>query len=118
LTIDSIFFYGDGDATIYLDTVSHNPDGFLAARVPGDFDGDGDVDSDDLTQWQGDFGLNPDSDADNDGDSDGMDFLAWQLNFSGASPLAAASAVPEPSAAVLLFVGLALFIRGRVQKSA
>jgi uncharacterized lipoprotein YddW (UPF0748 family) len=118
LTIDSIFFYGDGDATIYLDTVSHNPDGFLAAPVPGDFDGDGDVDSDDLTQWQGDFGLNPDSDADNDGDSDGMDFLAWQQNFSGASPLSAASAVPEPSTAVLLFMGFTLLNRGRVRKTA
>jgi hypothetical protein len=31
VTIDSIFFYGTGNAQIYLDTVSHNPNGTLAA---------------------------------------------------------------------------------------
>ena len=39
--------------------------------LPGDFDDDGDVDADDLAQWEGDFGLNGDADADFDGDSDG-----------------------------------------------
>lgn len=113
LTIDSIQFFGDGDATIYLDTVSHNPDGALAAPVPGDFDGDGDVDGDDLTQWQGDYGSNPDSDADDDGDSDGSDFLAWQRNYTGASPLAATSSVPEPSTLMLLIAGFAFLGRRR-----
>ena len=112
VTIDSMFFYGDGDATIYLDTVSHNPDGALAATlISGDFDGDGDVDGDDLTQWQGDYGVNADSDADGDGDSDGFDFLVWQQNYMGSSPLAAASAVPEPSTVILLVVGFTLLSR-------
>jgi len=106
VTIDSIFFYGDGDATIYLDTVSHNPEGALGAPLPGDFNGDGDVDDGDLTQWQAEYGLNADADADDDGDSDGFDFLAWQQNFTGSSALAATSAVPEPSALTLFVVGL------------
>ena len=73
-----------------------------------DFDNDGDVDGDDLAQWEGDFG-GPGSDADMDGDSDGSDFLDWQRQFgSGVPPLASVqgSAVPEPS--TLLLAGLAL----------
>ena len=39
-----------------------------------DFDEDGDVDRDDLSKWESDFG-GPGSDADGDGDSDGADFF-------------------------------------------
>lgn len=68
-----------------------------------DFDGDGDVDNDDLVMWQGGFGAGSSSDADGDGDTDGGDFLIWQRQFgSGVSPVASSSAVPEPSTALLL----------------
>jgi fibronectin-binding autotransporter adhesin len=67
-----------------------------------DFDGDGDVDGDDLDQWQGDFGVNNLSDADADGDSDGVDFLAWQRQVGSGAPLEAnATGVPEPAAFML-----------------
>ena len=65
----------------------------IGGPLPGDFDGDGDVDAVDLAEWEGDFGANPDSDADLDGDTDGDDFLVWQRNV-GATP--ALAAVPEP----------------------
>ncbi len=71
--------------------------------LPGDFDYDGDVDSADLVQWQGDAGVNGDSDADGDGDSDGADFLIWQRNV-GAAPT---TTVPEASSAVLAAMALA-----------
>jgi T5SS/PEP-CTERM-associated repeat protein len=70
-----------------------------------DFDEDGDVDADDLNQWQGDFGENALSDADNDGDSDGADFLAWQQQFG--SPPPPAVAVPELCMAQLLWFEIA-----------
>ncbi len=74
-----------------------------------DFDVDGDVDTDDLAQWQGDFGLNGESDADADNDSDGADFLAWQRQFgSGVGLLAASTTVPEPGACLLLISGVAM----------
>jgi hypothetical protein len=80
--------------------------------VPGDFDGDGDVDTADLAQWRGDFGVNDDSDADSDGDSDGVDFLTWQR--SAAIPEPGIMSVPEPGGAALAFVLAALAgIRGR-----
>jgi len=68
---------------------------------PADFDGDGDVDADDLTQWHNDFAQNSGSDADGDGDSDGHDFLAWQRQF-GSGQASAAVSVPEPASWVLL----------------
>jgi autotransporter-associated beta strand protein len=34
VTIDSLYFYGAGNAQIYLDTVSHNPNGTLAIPEP------------------------------------------------------------------------------------
>ena len=64
---------------------------------PGDFDGDGDVDGDDLTLWRNWYAINANGDGDNDGDTDGRDFLIWQRNYTGATTLAA---VPEPNSLV------------------
>jgi hypothetical protein len=76
--------------------------------IPGDFDGSGVVDGEDIAQWQDDFGVNPNSDADGDSDSDGNDYLIWQQNFNPAGGLnATATAVPEPMSAILMFFGLA-----------
>jgi hypothetical protein len=69
-----------------------------ATFLEADFDEDGDVDGDDLTQWRGDFGVNDLSDADNDGDSDGADFLVWQRQLGSMPVTPTAGAVPEPAA--------------------
>ena len=118
VTVDSIFFEGAGDATIFMDNVSHNPLEIISSPVidggPGDFDGDGDVDGDDLAQWEGDYGLNGDSDANDDGLSSGLDFLIWQQNSSGASPLSAVATVPEP-ASLLLTLSLPLLLASRIR---
>jgi hypothetical protein len=74
--------------------------------VPGDFDGDGDVDSADLGQWKGDFGVNDNSNADGDGDSDGVDFLIWQRN--AAIPAPGVAAVPEPTGSTMALLLAAL----------
>ncbi len=52
--------------------------------APADFDNDGDVDGNDLAQWESSFGPNANADADGDLDSDGADFLAWQRQFTGS----------------------------------
>lgn len=75
--------------------------------VPGDFNGDGQVDGDDLSQWEADYGLNADSDANGDGKSDGLDLLVWQQNAE-ALPLGSVAAVPEPSSVALLTIGATL----------
>jgi glucose/arabinose dehydrogenase len=78
--------------------------------VPGDFDGDGGVDADDLAEWQASYGVNAGADADDDGDSDGADFLIWQRNFGRTAQdlpegLGAVT-VPEPTTLGLLALGL------------
>jgi hypothetical protein len=85
--------------------VIYNPKSVVLTVLPAvtaDFDEDGDVDSDDLAQWQDDFGVNALSDADNDGDSDGADFLAWQQQLGGGPAIPASEAVPEPGGLMLL----------------
>lgn len=104
---------GSGD----LLSISQGADGELYAMFAGgdimrllgliasDFDEDGDVDENDLNQWQGDYGINGDSDADLDGNSAGQDFLSWQTQLgSTLSVLSSGVSVPEPSS-LLLAVG-------------
>jgi sulfatase modifying factor 1 len=77
----------------------------IASPVPltADFDGDGDVDGDDLTDpidgWEARFG----------DDLDGLNFMDWQREFGTNVPplLSAAQAVPEPSSLVLLTLAAA-----------
>lgn len=121
VSIDSIFFRGNGDAEIFLDTVSHNPEGPLAAApLPGDFNADGSVDGADLAVWKEHFGTASGAgagqgDADGDGDVDGSDLLAWQwgVGGGGSGTAEAVDAVPEPGGLGLLVLGGVLAARGR-----
>lgn len=85
-----------------------------------DFDEDGDVDGDDLTYWQGNYGMlsgatHTNGDADEDGDVDGADFLTWQRSY--APSVAAVTSnilVPEPNTfSLILFLLAASFSLGR-----
>lgn len=79
--------------------------------LPGDFNGDGLVDGEDLANWELSYALDDGADADGDGSSDGEDFLAWQRNLGTswqdlAPTLSTPLAVPEPAAAMLLGISL------------
>ncbi|MCC6494394.1 MAG: hypothetical protein IT424_15390 [Pirellulales bacterium] len=78
--------------------------------VPGDFDGDGDVDVDDIFEWTSNFGSGPGADADGDGDSDGADFLAWQQNLGTTAAVSTAASVPEPTAIGGMLCGMAVVL--------
>jgi len=72
----------------------------------GDFDGDGKVDSNDLTDpvdgWEARFGV----------DLDGINFLDWQREFgTGVSQLSSTQAVPEPSSLLLSLAALVIMTR-------
>ncbi|MCC6491563.1 MAG: hypothetical protein IT424_00915 [Pirellulales bacterium] len=89
--------------------------------LDGDYDGDSDVDGDDLVVWENQFGIlpvpaAPNADGNGNGAVDGGDFLVWQNNFGAPGAAGAASAIPEPTAAVLLASGLAMMARVHVRK--
>lgn len=83
--------------------------------VPGDFDGDGDVDGDDLADWHAAYKTGPEGDADGDGDTDGRDFLIWQRNYTGSSSAQITGSstwkgdlqtVPEPTSLLVVIFGI------------
>lgn len=87
-------------ATVYLEKTSGALNGYIdyfnfttsvnqpPPLVPGDFDGNTQVDAQDLPLWQNSYGQSGaiQGDADFDGQSDGMDFLLWQRNFGVGVP--------------------------------
>jgi hypothetical protein len=108
---------GSGTGDPLTDAARPNLD--ITILIPGDLDGNGNVDGDDFALWQLNFPTQSgtpyaNGDGDGDGDVDGADFVVWQTNFPFPS-LSNASTVPEPSALILACccaVGLA-FIRQR-----
>lgn len=89
--------------------------GELSVVLPGDFNGDNQVDAADYTLWKQQFGSVGDFAADGNGDGvvDAADYTLWRNNL-GAGILGddaaalAASTVPEPHAVALLLAALAL----------
>ncbi len=76
--------------------------------LPADFNDDGLVNSEDLSNWEDGFGISTgatptDGDANGDNDVDGSDFLTWQQAFIGLPPILStiSTPVPEPSTLAL-----------------
>lgn len=86
-------YYGQLDQAVFMDkfrlAAEGGPDPVL-----GDYNGDFEVDGEDLAVWKGSFGQPPagttNADGDEDGDIDGNDFLVWQRNLQPAAVAAAA----------------------------
>jgi T5SS/PEP-CTERM-associated repeat protein len=84
---------------------------FLGGATPddADFDGDGDVDGADFLTWQRGLGATgadlEDGDANGDSNVNAADLAIWNTQF-GPAAVPAASNIPEPSAALLLGIGL------------
>lgn len=90
----------------FIDTLTSPP-----PPIPGDLDGDGDIDGADISgifaAFNGPGGgmpANPQADLDGDGDVDGIDVSAAFVAYTG--PLAPTN-VPEPTGAALLLTTLA-----------
>ena len=119
LTMDSIFFYGAGNATIFLDDVAYNNTGSLTppTLLDGDLDGDGFVGIDDLNLVLGNWNQNvtPGSGADATGDGYvGIDDLNLVLgNWNAGTPPNNTANIPEPAAVSLMATGCFLSLRRR-----
>jgi len=90
---------------------------FFAAPLPGDFNADGMVETDDLERWQAGVGVEGNAthwqgDANGDQIVDGADLLIWQRNIGMTASTASATAVPEPNAVVLAIISLAALATG------
>ena len=75
--------------------------------LPGDFDGNGTVSSDDLAIWVSQYGTTADAtlgDADADRDVDGDDFLIWQANLGESVGSIGGLAVPEPGTSLVALI--------------
>jgi hypothetical protein len=105
---------GSGEGIFISELVKNQP-------AAADFDGDGEVDGDDLAAWKTGPGAagaatHSQGDADGDMDVDGADFLTWQRQLGGgATGLAiTGAAIPEPAAIAMLLSGAsALLARKR-----
>jgi hypothetical protein len=77
--------------------------------VPGDYDGDRDVDADDFVAWMSSFGSQSDLDADGNENLvvDAADYVIWRQNATSGG--GAISTVPEPNSASLLCILALLF---------
>ena len=89
------------------------------STLPGDFDNDGDVDGDDLSALETNFGTTggagrAQGDADGDFDVDGADFIEWQRGFTGST--AASVAVPEPNSLILALSLLSAVAYGAIRE--
>lgn len=110
VTIDSIWFAGSGDVQIYLDTVSHNPNGILAAYIPGDYDRNGLIEAADYDAWLAVYGANVVAGREADGNGDGVidvaDYVVWRKIRATQSDGAGSgsAATPEPGAFISLVI--------------
>ena len=116
ITLDSIQFFGAGDATVWLDAVMFNPFGTLGAAIidalAGDFNGNGSVEQGDLdlvlNNWGGARGdwSNAAGFASAGVDQEELDAV---LNNWGGSvlPSFAGLTVPEPALGLVLLLPIA-----------
>ena len=99
----------DAIGVMYVDDVSVSAiDPAAVPALDADFDNDGDRDGKDFLTWQRGFGTgtnNMTGDANGDSIVNGADLAVWQDQF-GTPPLAAATAVPEPSTGTMLLLGI------------
>ncbi len=89
---------GSGGHDLWVDNIAITA---VVNAIPGDFDGDGDVDGNDFLVWQR-----------TDGTPAGL--AAWQSNYGAPTLLSASSAaVPEPNSVTLIFLGTILGLISR-----
>jgi hypothetical protein len=88
--------------------------------VGGDYSGNGTVGPEDFTAWKSAFGtsVSPGTGADGNGDGivDAADYTVWRDNLGATSGSGGLASVPEPSSAMLAFVGIAFVFRRRIQE--
>lgn len=93
-------------------------DASLMYLMPGDYDTDGDVDTDDYTEWRTSYGgANYAADGNSDRAINAADYTVWRDHLPPPpAPVASANAAPEPGAA--LIAAASLMLRGASRRRA
>ena len=97
-----------GDLWTALIASSSLPAGLAGTRPVADYNGDGAVASDDYAAWRSNFGRTDwiYADGNRNGVVDAADYVLWRKSVAGQGTGAAMVQVPEPTTAVLFFVGV------------
>lgn len=122
-------FAEDSIGNLYVATITGSVFRILTdAVMPGDFQSDGNVDTDDLAIWREQFGLigapgEYSADANGNGRVGARDFLIWQQNsgHSALEPSELAKSIqpaPEPSAGLLMAIAVGSRLLRRRRPSA
>jgi hypothetical protein len=96
-----------------------------AGALPGDYNHDGTVTTDDYSIWRESYSTsNTAADANQNGNVDAVDYLMWRKNVGntltgGSSAAAIVAAIPEPNAGILIVLaaGLVSLSRRRLLRS-
>ena len=107
-------FWGDYELTIGGQkiplTLSKGDSVYSLVIAPGDFNGDGTVDTADYVVWRSTHGSNTDLRADGNGDGtiDDADYGVWRAHFGTTygGDMLGITMVPEPATALMLLAGM------------
>jgi uncharacterized lipoprotein YddW (UPF0748 family) len=123
VTLDSLQFWGAGNATLWIDQLVHNPTGSLLSEiVPGDYNRDGVVGEEDFAVWRAAFGSTGPAlaaDGNADGVVDSADYVVWRDNLGRTATAAlelAPTAVPEPTGWAALAIAASLLLVRRPRR--
>lgn len=92
-------------------------DVFNNLNLPGDYNGDGMVNAEDLETWSNTYGTTGTplpADGNQNGIVDGADFLVWQRSVGSLPP---SLSIPEPAAFVLVWSCFAIGLQLRIRRN-
>jgi glucose/arabinose dehydrogenase len=113
-----VSFGEDAAGNLYIAYIGSGDVYRINTRVPGDYNGDGEVDQADYEVWRATFdatsqgGTLPPADGNENGTVDAADYVLWRKSvgtpMGGSAAAQAGNTIPEPASTVFIVIGLFL----------